>query len=97
MHDLDFINYSTFFNGRIKAWQILSSKSNQVINLDKYRNKVVNQLSININNLAIPMQVHSDSVKFINESGFFKDTDVTLEGNILPLSETYFFNNLIFL
>ena len=28
---------------------------------------------------------------------FFTETDVILEGNILPLSEIYFFSNLIFL
>ena len=90
MYNLDFINYSTFFSGKIKAWQVLSNKSNQIVNLDEYRSKIINQLSINIDNLAIPIQVHSNKVRFIDKSGFFKNTDglITDNSNIILSLQT---------
>ena len=43
--------------------------------------------------LTVRVKVHDLESSFC----FFNDTEVTREGKILPLSERYFFNNLIFL
>ena len=71
----DFIDYSCFLNPKLKAWQILSEKNNKLIDYNLFRRRICNKLSIKINNLAIPVQTHSNNVKFINKSGFFENTD----------------------
>ena len=91
MHDLDFINYSTFFSNKIKAWQILSGKDvKSFIPLDQHRNKIIKKLSINMDDLAVPEQIHSSKVEFINKSGFFKNTDglITNDKNIILSLQT---------
>ena len=75
MHDFNFINYSKFFNEKIKGWQILADRYNKSIELNKYRNIIVKKLLIKTDNLAVPIQVHSNNVKFTNKSGTFDDTD----------------------
>ena len=75
MNNLNFIDYSNFLNQKVKAFQVLSNLEDRSIPLDKYRAIITDNLAIDNNSLAIPIQVHSDNVQFIQETGFFKDTD----------------------
>ena len=86
----DFIDYSSFLSPKLKAWQILSEGNNKLIDYDFLRHRICNKLSIEINSLAIPVQVHSNNVKFINKSGFFENTDglVTDNGKMILSLQT---------
>jgi len=90
MDDLNFINYSRFFNEKINAFQVFADESNKLIDLNKFRSLIVKKLSININDLAIPNQVHSNRIQFIQEAGFFKNTDglITDVSNIVLSLQT---------
>ena len=77
----DFIDYSSFLSSKLKARQILPDGDNKLIEYDLLRHRICNKLSIKINNLAIPGQIHSNNVKFINKSGFFKNTDGLITDN----------------
>ena len=59
----------------MNAFQVLADESNSLIDLNKYRNLIIEKMSININDLAIPNQVHSNRVLFIDDTGFFNNTD----------------------
>ena len=75
MNNLNFIDYSNFLNQKVKAFQVLSNFEDRSIALDKHRAIITDNLAIDNNSLAIPIQVHSDNVQFIQKTGFFKDTD----------------------
>ena len=78
---LKFINYSNFFNNNIKAHVVLFDKSYKTISLNEYRERIINILSLDIDNVAIPGQIHSNEVKFIDQPDFFKDTDGLIANN----------------
>ena len=65
MNEIKFIDYSYFFNNNIKAYQILFNKSLESLTLDKFREHIVNQFSISIDDIAIPNQIHSNETKWI--------------------------------
>ena len=90
MDDLNFIDYSSFFNKKIKALQILPDSNDKMMTLVEYREKIISKKSIDSDNLAIPIQVHSNKVQFINNSGFFEDTDglITDNQNIILTLQT---------
>ena len=75
MNELSFINYSNCFSTRIKAFQILADPQDEKLDIDTYRQSIINKLMINDNYLAIPNQVHSNNVQFINGPGSFNNTD----------------------
>ena len=75
VNNLDLINYSSYLNDKTKAIQVLSNPKDKKLDIDTYRKSIVNKLMINNNYLAIPNQVHSDNVQFINSSGSFNNTD----------------------
>ena len=81
MHDLNFIDYSEYFNKEVKAYQVLDESHYKSIELNKYRSIVLDKISIDINSLSVPIQVHSNNVRFVNESGFFKNTDGLITDN----------------
>jgi len=81
MNELKFIDYSYFFNNNIKAYQILFNKSLESLTLDKFREHIVNQFSISIDDIAIPNQIHSNETKWINSNGYFKKTDGLITRN----------------
>ena len=81
MINIESINYSNFFNNSITAFQILFNKNLQTHSLNEYRRLITEKLSININNLAIPEQIHSANVKWINSPGYFKNLDGLITGN----------------
>ena len=81
MNDLNFINYFIFFKERINARQILFCKKHKGIGLNDYREKIARKISIDVKKIAIPIQVHSNKVKFINRPGFFEDTDGLITSN----------------
>ena len=81
MIQLNFINYSKFFNDTIKASLILFDKSFKHTSLDKYREFVVEKLSISLDDLAIPNQVHSNQVQWIEKSGIYEKVDGLLTDN----------------
>lgn len=90
VNELNLINYSNYFNEGIKALQILSNSKDRKTDIDTYRKSIVNKLMINNNYLAIPIQVHSNNVQFINCSGSFNNTDGLLanKSNIILSLQT---------
>ena len=75
MNNLDFIDYSNYFNKSINAFQVLSDLEGKKNNLNEYRDTIINKLSIDKANIAIPCQVHSNNVQFVRSCGIFENTD----------------------
>ena len=81
MNEIEFIDYSDFFNKKIKAYQILFDKSLESLTLEKFRKHIIDKLSIDINYIAIPNQIHSNKIKWVNSNGCFNNTDGLITKN----------------
>ena len=75
MINLESINYSDFFNNRIIAHQVLFNHYLNSSSLNLYREDVAKYYSIDLNNLAVPEQIHSDTVRWIDKGGSYNDSD----------------------
>ena len=81
MYKFESINYSKFFNNDIKVSQILFNHSFKSLSSDKYREIIFKELSINSNHIAVPKQIHSSQIRWINKSGFYQNTDGLVTDN----------------
>ena len=78
MNQLKFINYSKYFNNNLKAYQTLSN--NSLSSSDYIQNMAVG-LSIDLKKLAIPNQIHSNTVTYISKGGSYSKTDGLITDN----------------
>ena len=95
---MNYTDYSSHF-GKDRFMACISHNDYNYKQLDK-RKLFLSNLSLNVDNLVIPDQIHSNNVSIINRSGVYEEVDALISTNktyIFWTLSLYYFMKLLLL